>query len=320
MDNISVVIPLYNKASHISRALSSVLRQEYPHFEVIVVDDGSTDNGPNVVKTMADARVQLVSQTNQGVSEARNVGIRKACSDYVAFLDADDSWEPEFLSTISKLIEKYPNAGAYALNYYVVSRGGRRREAKIKSMPPAPWNGLLPNYFQSIATGANPVWSSAVCVKKSTFESVGFFEKGINLYEDLQMWTNIALKFPIAFSTSVGATYHRDAENRACNIVVPDTKVLPFEITLMSAVATMRDDPETIRYARQFICKYKLLNAFKCVVAGERSRAGIIARQADPVNLEQLARKLFVVFLSHLPDSCIRYIWRSGVAIKGQIF
>ena len=100
--SFSVIIPLYNKAPYIERAVKSVLSQDYPHFEIIVVNDGSSDGGEKIVTKLEDERLKLVSQKNAGVSAARNTGAKEAQYEYLAFLDGDDTWEPNFLSELVK--------------------------------------------------------------------------------------------------------------------------------------------------------------------------------------------------------------------------
>lgn len=206
MQSVTVVIPLYNKGPYIERAIRSVLCQTFQDFEVIVVDDGSSDRGPEVVESLSDPRLRMIRQQNTGVSAARNRGIDEAESDLVAFLDADDAWYPEFLETILRLRQKFPQAGAYATAYQIRYPNGNVVLPKFKAIPPPPWEGLIPRYFRS-ALGPPPVSSSAVAIPKSVFEEVGKFVVGEPLGEDLDMWGRIALKYSIAFSWKVGATY-----------------------------------------------------------------------------------------------------------------
>ncbi|MFN3301364.1 MAG: glycosyltransferase family 2 protein, partial [Sediminibacterium sp.] len=102
---VSVVIPLYNKGKYIERAISSVLAQTYPPLEIIVVDDGSTDNGPERVLKFNDPRIILIRQENRGPGAARNTGLARAKGKYIAFLDADDEWLPNFLKTGLLMLE-----------------------------------------------------------------------------------------------------------------------------------------------------------------------------------------------------------------------
>jgi glycosyltransferase involved in cell wall biosynthesis len=113
MPAATIIIPLYNKRSYIGRALDSVLHQSFQDFEIIVVDDGSTDNGAEVVKSYDDPRIRLIRQENKGVSVARNTGADRATADFIAFLDADDEWMPRQLETVSGLRKKFPDAGLF---------------------------------------------------------------------------------------------------------------------------------------------------------------------------------------------------------------
>ena len=94
---ISVIIPLYNKEDYISRAIDSVLRQTFKDFELIIVNDGSTDQGPGIARNFHDRRIRVIDQQNSGEGAARNRGVAEARAELVAFLDADDEWESSFL-------------------------------------------------------------------------------------------------------------------------------------------------------------------------------------------------------------------------------
>lgn len=118
MPVVSVVMPLYNKASYVERALKSVFAQTLEDIEIIVVDDGSTDEGPALVERLVDSRLRLLKQTNAGPGAARNRGLREARADYVAFLDADDRWLPEFLDDSVAILERYPSAAAVNCGWY----------------------------------------------------------------------------------------------------------------------------------------------------------------------------------------------------------
>lgn len=113
----SVVIPLYNKQNYIKETIKSVLNQTFQDFEIVIVNDGSKDDSVKVVESIQDDRIKLVHQENSGVSVARNMGIKEANAKYIAFLDADDLWLPEFLQTIYELIQNFPDAGLYATAY-----------------------------------------------------------------------------------------------------------------------------------------------------------------------------------------------------------
>jgi len=224
-----VVIPLYNKAPHIGRAIRSVLCQTVTDFEVIVVDDGSTDDGAALVSALqsSDSRLKLVRQENQGVSAARNRGIAEASSDFIAFLDADDEWGSDHLETLLRLRESFPEVGAYATVYSYVNTQGKPVPAKFRGIPAPPWEGILPDYFKSAALGDPPVWSSAVAIPHKIFSELGFFKVRETVGEDLDMWGRIALQQSIAFSWKGNAIYHMEAEGRPLQDK-PVEKELPF--------------------------------------------------------------------------------------------
>ena len=115
---ISVVIPLYNKERYIERAVYSVLSQTFQQFEIVIVNDGSTDGSVSVIERMNNPLIRLIHQKNGGVSAARNRGIEEARFEYIAFLDADDEWKENHLEVIAGLIRKFPECGVFGTSYY----------------------------------------------------------------------------------------------------------------------------------------------------------------------------------------------------------
>lgn len=209
----SVIIPLYNKEKHIVRSIDSVLKQTYTNFELIIVDDGSTDNSVNEVMKIPDSRIKLIRQQNRGVSSARNEGIKFASHEYIGFLDADDTWKPFFLESIKNIIQMYPSAGAYGTSYEFVNiNGNTTPRKKIKEIKKGD-SGIV-NYFkESLET---PVLSaSSVVIPKYVIDKIGGFPINITRGEDLDMWIRIALNFEIVIYNEICATYFLNAENRA---------------------------------------------------------------------------------------------------------
>jgi glycosyltransferase involved in cell wall biosynthesis len=277
---ISVVIPLYNKARHIGRAVNSVLDQSYRELEIVVVDDGSTDNGVEIVESLQDMRIRVSHQANAGVSAARNLGISECRADIVAFLDADDEWRPGFPDTIVRLSKTHPECGAYATAYDIVDDDGRRWSPRFNGVPEPPWEGILPNYFRSAMTGPVPVCASSVAVPKRVFSSVGLFAVGESFGEDVDLWARIALRFRIAFSSTSGAVYYRDSDNRACNRPGPCEH--PVIKTLETAIRS-GDLPAWI--PREDIIEYKnrrrIYCAGTCLDAGLPAEARAYLRAAN---------------------------------------
>jgi glycosyltransferase involved in cell wall biosynthesis len=205
----SVIIPLYNKEQYVAQTLRSILDQTYQNFEIIVVDDGSTDNSVAEVRKFHDGRIRIISQQNGGVSVARNRGIAEAKYNLIAFLDADDLWEKDFLETLVKLEQKYPQCSVFALNYTILSYNNTIRPLIINGLPERFQDGIMNNYFQ-IASKSDPILcASSIMVRKHAIEAIGGFPIGIRAGEDLLTWARLAARFDIAYSIEPKAIFNR---------------------------------------------------------------------------------------------------------------
>lgn len=215
MPRFSVIMPLYNKELYVNKAIESVIAQTYRDFEVIIVDDGSTDNSLSVVKGlkilspearsegMEDRRLMILTQSNSGVAVARNNGVAASKGEYVCFLDADDWWEPKFLAEMDRLIKEYPDAGLYATNYVYYKPGKTHVALKLE-------RGYI-NYPEAYLHGdAMPVWTGAACMTRKVFDEMGGFPVGIKLGEDFLLWAKTALHYKVAFCEKPLAYYNND--------------------------------------------------------------------------------------------------------------
>ncbi|GAB6048154.1 hypothetical protein JCM19379_19820 [Methyloparacoccus murrellii] len=196
---ISIVMPLYNKAETVRASLDSVLRQTVTDWELIVIDDGSTDGGGDCVAALGDARIRLHKQANAGVAAARNAGIDLARADLVAFLDADDLWQPGFLAAVLALRGAYPEAGWFATGYEIQPSTGPGHVARLSGLPAGFERGLLPDYFRIASRSNPPVCTSAVAVVKVCLQAIGGFPTGIASGEDLLTWARLATHYPLAY-------------------------------------------------------------------------------------------------------------------------
>lgn len=199
---ISVVIPLYNKEETIQRALQSVLRQTLQPDEVLVVDDGSTDRSLARVQEMAVAHTHIIRQSNQGVSAARNRGIAEAQGEYIAFLDADDEWHRDFLSTMMHLFSTYPRCNVAASSYYKIDAKGNKTKALLRCIHLADGEGILNNYFEVAAHSEPPINSSCLMVRADAMKAIGGFPLGVGQGEDLLTWARLAVNNEIAYYTT----------------------------------------------------------------------------------------------------------------------
>lgn len=197
---ISVVIPLYNKEKQIGNTLRTVLNQTFQDFEIVVVNDGSTDNSAAEVERFHDQRIRLVHQANAGVSAARNRGVEESKYELIAFLDADDEWKPSYLETQYSLYKKYPECSVFACNYEFRDADGNVRPTIIRKLPFQETDGILSNYFEVASCSHPPLWTSAIVAKKSALKDIGGFPVGIKSGEDLLTWARLAVNYNIAFS------------------------------------------------------------------------------------------------------------------------
>ena len=238
----SVIIPLYSKAPYVKKALESVCRQTYSDYELIVINDGSTDDSCMIAEKylqgMDGINYRLITQENAGVSAARNNGVAASKGEYVAFLDADDWWEPTFLEKMAKLIEDYPEAGLYASNY-IYYKPGKTRVA-INNIE----TGYF-NYPRAYYEGnAMPVTSISVVIPRNIYDEMGGFPLGIKLGEDFLLWAKIAMHHPVAFLNEPLAWYNNDVPvnlRATRNLHHPKYHML-FNLVLLGEEAIRRID------------------------------------------------------------------------------
>lgn len=270
--SVSVVIPLFNKEPHILRALGSVMGQTVQPLEIVVVDDGSTDGGAGVVRRVGDGRIRLVHQANAGVSCARNRGIAEARGELIAFLDADDSWNPGFLKVVLDLAARHPAAGAFGTAFEIIEPAGSRTVSRALTLRlSGEADALIEDYFRDALSGF-VIWSSAVAVLKRTFDDVGLFPPGVRLGEDLDMWTRIGARYPVAVSAYVGAAYHKEAVNRA-----DDGRAKGFHYEHVKTGLRLLESGQVAerraRHLREYVSMYQIITASQLVLLGRRREA-----------------------------------------------
>lgn len=281
MAKFSVVIPLYNKEPHIQRALNSVVNQTIQDFEIIVINDGSTDKSADVVKSFSDARIRLINQKNAGVSAARNRGIDEAKSELIAFLDADDEWMPDYLETILRLREKYPYAGLYAtsLKTEFIDNVLTDKDKELRKLIPN--EGLILNYFKvnlKDISHKDIFYTSSVTVPKNVFSELGGFQTGFWWGEDVDMWGRIALRHPFAYSSQVCAIYYQNVVNGAAYKKKP-VKGHPLLNTGKEALRLGRVPPDVISDLEEYLKFVEMCTAKHNVEAGDKDLAfNLLAR------------------------------------------
>ncbi len=199
MPTISVIVPVYNSAATVAESLESVVKQTYPDLEILVIDDGSTDNSIAICEQFSDPRIQIIHQQNRGLAGARNTGIRHAQGKYLAFLDSDDLWLPEKIELHLRHLEGSPEVGvSFCRSSFIDDQG---QPLGIYQMPKL--RGITPEYLFC----RNPIGNgSAVVIRREVLDEIRFEE---NLYgsvedfyfddrfrqsEDIECWLRIALQ------------------------------------------------------------------------------------------------------------------------------
>ena len=177
---ISVIIPLYNKEHFIRKTIQSVLNQSYTDYELIIINDGSTDNSLAVAKTFCDPRINIIDKKNGGVSSARNLGISVAKGEYISFLDADDIWHQDFLLEMDRLIQKYNN-----YSFFCVAQYNRKIQIFKHDITIIKDHCKYPYIY----------CTCSLCIKKNVFDHISGFRKDVQCGEDRDLWLKISCKY-----------------------------------------------------------------------------------------------------------------------------
>lgn len=217
----SIIIPLYNKAPYVEKALRSVAAQTFTDYELIVVDDGSKDDSAVVAERCIydcwqsqskPQQVKLIRQANAGVSTARNNGVAVSQGQYICFLDADDWWEPTFLEEMAILIAEFPDAGIYGTNYTIINETRHKTRVASVGVEEGFEKGYI-NYCKVYAkTMYMPLISISVAIPRKVFDEMQGFKPHLKLGEDFDLWIRIALKYKVAFLNKPLANYNQDVD------------------------------------------------------------------------------------------------------------
>lgn len=299
---ISVVIPLYNKELSITRAIHSVLAQTHKEFELIVVNDGSTDNSLEKVQKIYDDRIKIVGQKNHGVSAARNLGIERAAFDFVCLLDADDEWKPGFLGAMVNLIKKRPEAAMYTCRFLTVFEDGRAFLGR--TIFDNHFSGEVENFFYAYRKSRSLINSSSVCLNKKYLKQIGGFPESVNVGEDIFVWLQMALLAPVMHTSEVLSVIHRDSENRTVYRVAPR---IPYHINYFFNIDGS-GKPELVRKyhdLRKFLLQNTFLHAGGILIQGDPSLVRKISRE---VRKYSLFYSIVIYFISFAPLRLIQML------------
>ena len=249
----SVIIPLYNKAPYVRKALESVCAQTCRDYELIVINDGSTDNSAIVadecLKATDGIDYQIISQQNAGVSAARNAGVALSHGEYLAFLDADDWWEPTYLERMAQLINDYPDAGLYASNYIYYKPGKTHVALNI----PTGYINYPKTYYES---NAMPVWTGAAMIPRKVYDEMGGFKNHLWMAEDFDLWIRIALNYNVVFLNEVLAYYNQEVQLkwRALGKLYPPIRQFAFDADYLIPYQTKNNEIKHVVDMVKIVC------------------------------------------------------------------
>jgi glycosyltransferase involved in cell wall biosynthesis len=282
----SIIVPLYNKENAIEKTLKSVFNQSFTDFEVVVINDGSTDKSEEKVNAFSDARLRLISTENKGVSQARNLGISESKGKLIAFLDADDYWFPTHLESFYQLHKNFPDAGLLATNYQFYYSEKKIVQPVFDAIPTEKWSGIVPDFFKS-SMKFRLAWTSAVAVRKEVFGTVGHFDEKITLGagEDTDMWIRIALNYPVAFDNEVSAFYQMETENR-----ISLSKTLERRFSKLDKFS---NEEKTNSSLKKYLDLYRAEFALKHKLAGDLQSFHFYKKAISKENLHWKTKLLF---------------------------
>jgi len=205
---ISVVIPLYNKENSIKGTINSVISQSFENIEILVVDDGSKDASVSVVESISDDRIRLIKTKNNGVSSARNTGVKNATGEYIFFLDADDVISDNCFEELINLVKEYPQASIFTANF-ILKVPYRKDVVFCKRND----KGIVPNPFKELYKRRIFLRTGNMLIRYECFDTVGLFNEELSKYEDLEYVCRLIHHFMIAYTPRVVLQYDRKYSN-----------------------------------------------------------------------------------------------------------
>ncbi len=218
MPHFTVIIPLYNKENFVENTLKSIINQTFTNYEVLIVDDCSTDASVTKIQTYLSDKIRIISHSkNSGLSASRNTGIRNAAAQYVTFLDADDTWKPTLLESFYNMIQQFPEDAIFATNYVEIYENGDSILPKNSTSDLKPNATILIKDFFKRNRQQGFFIHSGICLNKKVYDEVGFYNETINFAEDLDFNIRAFNKYNLVYTTNRLVNYTMYSENQLTN-------------------------------------------------------------------------------------------------------
>ncbi len=300
-------MPLFNKAAYVEKAVASVVAQTYRDFELIIVNDGSTDSSLQLITEIKDPRIKILSTENKGASSARNTGVKEASNTYVAFLDADDWWAPTYLEEIVSAIAKFPANKLFATGRIHVFA---EKEVKYTNplLPKTGELGLV-NHFFVIAKHLPAIHASNLTVRKDYFLDKGGFKEGMHHFEDHECWLRLAVEEPIVFVNKPLSYYNKTAQESMSQSLVSSIDLqYYFETMLLIREQISGKEKRSFKKFYQRFAKWSYLKFAPTYTQQER----ILLQES----LVQLVSKLEVKILEELQKVGIASIYQRAKKLR----
>ncbi len=303
----SVIIPVYNKAATICAAVESVYAQSEKDYEIIIVDDGSTDEADKALLSLSRAEFRLIRQKNGGVSVARNTGIENATGEYICFLDADDLWLPNHLEVLAGLISRYPDSGMYVTSHKCIMPDGRvLHSAKALENYDSEFEsddmiGLLNK------TSYGVVHTNSMCVRASSLAHDNIrFAPGVRIGEDTDVWYRVALRNKVALSSEETTIYRQELSTATANGSHIQAWIFAGRVSEIMSDGSISEKIKTS--VTELTDRYYLTCSREYMTSGERKKAKEILAS---IKNKRTKRYLLTRILTFMPYSFCRYVMRT---------
>jgi len=290
-------VPLYNKEKFLAITLKSIISQSFTDFEVIIIDDGSTDNSLQIAKSYKDKRFYVYQQQNHGVSVARNKAAELSKGTYICFLDADDYWLPHHLSEFKKSIDTYPNHQVFCNNYKVETNKNTFKSIDFSFLPQS--NNhiyLIDNYFKS-SLKWDIAWTSAVCIKRELFLNY-LFDEEIKSVQDTDLWLRLAIDNEFIFNKKPTAIYKKYIDN-----TLSDCRNIDNKLLLISKNSIKE---EQTPFLKSYLDQNRFSIALQYLRINEKERFNQLKKEIDLSNLS-LKRRLILSLNSKVLKFLTKY-------------